>query len=107
MERFEHTQGLNSIRIKCSVPHIYCPIGKATYTADVTIDLTPNQYLLDYVEVENFMKNYSGKQMIIEDVCAGIYSYILKEYEPVWFKVTIEVNDAVHCPVTVTKQYFH
>lgn len=65
-----------------------CPIGKELFTAQVTIDFTPNKYLIDVELTKNIIElKFSGMTGMIEDVCNRIFEYLMR-YEPSKLTVT-------------------
>lgn len=78
----------------------FCPIGKAWYTNEFKASFFPNEYYLDYLDVENFInKEIEGKSLTIEEACKKLYDYLYEKVDNV--QVESHVNDATHFPVKV------
>lgn len=102
MARFENKQGISKICFKQNI-QCYCPLGYDWYTNHITVEMVPGKVIPDYCELDDFTRGIAGKSLIIEDVVAQIWDHITIEYEPSFLRVTSDVDDAKHMPVSVTK----
>ena len=102
MSRFENKQGISKISFTQNI-QCYCPLGYDWYTNHVTVEMVPSNVIPDYCEIDDFTRGLAGKSLIIEDVVVSIWDHIMTEYEPKWLKVTSDVDDAKHMPVSVVK----
>ncbi len=83
----------------------YCPLGDDWYTNQFTVQIVPDKLLVDYVEVEKFIrKEIGGKSYILEEAVSTLFNYIQDSMQPKYLRVSSYGNDAVHFPVTVTKE---
>lgn len=102
MATFENTAQVLSIQYYKSC-RCYCPLGKAWYTNNFTIDIEPADRLIDYLDIDAFIaEEIEGKELIIEDAAAKLKAYIKAAIDPVSVEVTTDVTDAGHGDVTVT-----
>lgn len=81
---------------------LYCPIGEDYYTADIFIDFEPNEHYMDYIHLDGFLNDMSGKSLTIEDAAQEIYDE-LQRYKPRKAVVKIEAFSNTHLHVIVTK----
>lgn len=82
----------------------YCPLGKDWYTNNFTIHITPNEFIPDYCDVDEFVKKQiNNQQYIIEKAVSELHRYITETYKPLFCKIISSVNDATHSPVIVEK----
>ena len=103
MAKFKHTQGISSAVFTKTIT-VYCPLGKDFYTAELTVDFRPDEWMMDYIDVENFIDKLQGSTNIIEDVVAKIHAHLNEEYQPKYVKVVCNATNAKHFPVIVTKE---
>ena len=103
MARFNNEMGITKICMFANI-QVYCSIGKAFFTARMSIEMVPNAVIPDYIEVEDHIRDLSGEAMVIEECVGRVYDYINLNYEPMSLLVRANVSDARHMPVTVEKQ---
>lgn len=103
MAKFKHTQGISKCTFYKTIT-VYCPLGKDYYTAFLTVDFYPNEWMMDYMDVEAFIDGLQGTHNIIEDLVAKIHDHLRTEYEPKHVKVVCDATNAKHFPVQVTKE---
>lgn len=103
MAKFEHIQGITSAVFTKTIT-VYCPLGKDFYTAELTVDFRPARWMMDYIDVENFIETLQGSTNIIEDVVSKIHAHLTEEYHPKYVKVVCNATNAKHFPVIVTKE---
>ena len=103
MPNIKNTQRISNILIEKQI-HMFCPMGKDTYKADITIDIIPDKEIMDYCETDAFIKSMNHAPFIIEDAVAVIYAHILDTIKPLYLEVTIHASEGAHMPVTVSKQ---
>ena len=96
-----NTQSITTIEADKRIS-LYCPIGKDYYTADIHIKFIPDKYYMDYIDLDVFINELSGKHLTIEDACNEIYNE-LQKYKPSKTSVTIEAFSNTHLNVKVTK----
>ena len=101
---FKNEQGITKIKFTQNA-QCFCPLGNDWYTNQFTVEIVPNELLADYVDVEKFIRNeIAGKSFILEDAVSTLFNYIHEQVEPKYLKVSSYGDDAVHFPVTVTKE---
>ena len=101
---FKNEQGITKIKFTQNA-QCFCPLGNDWYTNQFTVEIVPNELLADYVDVEKFIrKEISGKTLILEEAVSTLFNYIQTEIKPKYLKVSSYGADAVHFPVTVTKE---
>lgn len=103
MAKFKHTQGIDHCTFWKTIT-VYCPLGKDFYTANLTVDFYPNEWMMDYIDVENFIESLQGSTNIIEDVVAKVHEHLTTEYQPHKVKVSVLAQNAKHFDVNVTKE---
>lgn len=103
MAKFEHTQNLSLINYNKTIT-LFCPLGNDYYTATIKVELTPNKFLMDYLDEEEYFKKLQGSKLIIEDLTEQVYNHLYNEYKPSYLKVEVSACNATHFPVVVTKQ---
>lgn len=103
MAKFEHTQDLTSINYMKTIT-LFCPLGNDYYTAGIEVSMAPGEYVMDYLDEENFFKELQGKKLIIEDLVNTVYEHIMYEYAPTYLYVSVKAYNATHFPVVVTKE---
>ena len=81
---------------------LYCPIGKDYYTADVFMKFVPDEYYMDYIDLDTFLNRLSGLSLTIEDAADTIYQE-LQRYKPHKANVMIEAFSNTHLHAKVTK----
>lgn len=119
---FKNKQGISKIVFSPKFPcHNECPLGqlvcdaeakakgkepkKAHYTNNFTVTFIPNRVICDYCDIEAWIaENLNDKLLIIEDVVEKLFTYIYDTYKPKYLRVESFVQDAIHGPVTVTKE---
>lgn len=102
MPKFKNEYGVSKIKYtqKC---RCFCPIGKADYTNNFTVTITPKKWIPDYCEIDKFIReSLEGESLVIEEATYKLKQKIIEDVHP--RKVTVEsaVNDAVHGNVVVT-----
>lgn len=81
--------------------HCYCPLGNDWYTNNIIITIYPAYTLVDYCDIDKFIKNeIEGKKYIIEEAVAAIKKEI-QNMASCDVEVRSTVADAVHGEVTV------
>ena len=79
-------------------------MGNDWYTANIEVEIMPDQLIPDYCDVDAFVtRKISGKELIIEQVVYELYQYFEKEYNPASLKVSVKTDNAAHSAVVVTK----
>lgn len=97
----KNTQSITVIEAKKQIS-LYCPLGSDYYTANINIKFQPNQWYMDYIDLDKFLNKMSGMHLIIEEAVDVIYKR-LRRYEPHKIKVTIEAFSNTHLDVVVSK----
>lgn len=103
MAKFKNTMGITNIKMFANL-QAFCTIGKAFFTASMTIELTPGEIIPDYIEVEDYIRALSGQTLLIEDCVDLVFNYVTENYKPLKLVVSAHTGDAKHMPVTVEKQ---
>ena len=103
MAKFKHTQGISYVDFTKTIT-VFCPLGNDYYTADINVRFHPNQWMMDYIDVEKYIMSLQGSRNIIEDIATSVYDYLKKEYSPNKVRVSIYAYNAAHFPVTVVKE---
>lgn len=104
MDKFKNKQGITQITMHKDVK-LFCPMGQDWYTAEICINLTPGEWIMDYCDIDLFIDSLEGDNLIIEDLIETIFDYIDEECCPTWLRVEAEVNNAAHMPVVVAKEF--
>lgn len=97
----KNTQSINLIEGDKRIS-LYCPIGEDYYTADIHFKFVPDQYYMDYIDLDKFICGLSGKNLTIEDAAETVHEE-LQKYSPLKSCVTIEADSNTHLHVTVAK----
>lgn len=100
MPKFKY--GVSKIKYtqKC---RCFCPIGKADYTNNFTVTITPKKWIPDYCEIDKFIhEQLDGKSLVIEDAACKLKQWLTGKIHPYWVEVESDVTDGVHGHVTVT-----
>lgn len=105
MAKFKHTQGLASIEFEKTIT-VWCPLGNDYYTATIGVYFRPGEYLMDYLDEEDYFKELSGEKLIIEDLLAKVFDHYMKTYEPKELTITVNATNATHFPVKVCKYFY-
>lgn len=101
--RFENRYDITKIRMTKKI-HNLCTIGQDWFTNNLEIEFIPNEIIPDYIEVDEMIQKFEGKELVIEELLSGILNE-LKEYKPLYVKVVSKVDDAMHLPVEVIAEY--
>lgn len=102
MPKFKNEYGVSKIKYtqKC---RCFCPIGKADYTNNFTVTITPKKWIPDYCEIDKFIREQlDGKSLVIEDAVCKLKQWLTGEIHPYRVEVESDVTDGVHGHVTVT-----
>lgn len=103
MAKFEHTQGLSVIEFDKTIT-VFCPLGDDYYTATIGVEFVPNEWVMDYLDVEDMFKNLQGSKLIIEDLTVAVFEHLNNNYAPAYLRVVTHAENATHFPVTVVKE---
>jgi len=103
LAKFPHTQGIKSVAFDKTIT-VYCPLGNDFYTAQLLVEFHPNEWMMDYIDVDRFIQTMQGRNLIIEDVVKELHDHLTTEYSPYYVKVTCYATNAAHFPVTVIKE---
>ena len=102
--RLANTYGIKVIQIEAEAK-CFCPLGKDWYTNHFLIEMNPAEFIPDYCDIDNFIKEkINGAHLIIEAAVDFLYAYIKNEYAPEYLKITSYVDDATHSTVNVVKE---
>lgn len=102
--RFKNENNISKITMKLTSKN-YCPLGRDWYTNQFTVEFIPGEYLCDYLDVIEYIKNsINEKNLIIEDSVSILFDYMRDEYKPSYLKVSSLVTDATHPEVLVEKE---
>ena len=101
MASFYNEQGISRIKMFGKV-HCFCPLGGDWYDADIDVELSPADTIMDYCDVDKFFDSLNGDNLIIEDVVSRVFNYFCVYY-PSDLSVTAKVDNGAHLPVEVTK----
>lgn len=120
MGMFKNTQKVTKIVFEPLVTHNFCPLGQLLcdrlakdgskkllphYTNHFKITMIPGEYVCDYVDVEDWIKeNINNENLIIEDCVTLLFDYVYDTYKPTYLKVETHVDDAMHGAVTVERE---
>lgn len=97
----ENTQRISLIKANKQIC-LFCPLGDDYYTANIQIKFAPNDYYMDYIDLDVFLAEMSGMKLTIEEAVDMIYKE-LQRYRPLRTNVTIEAFSNTHLNVTVVK----
>lgn len=103
MAKFENTDGILSIKMDGVLVMCFCPIGKTMCTYDVTIEMEPDEWIPDYLEVEAMIRLLEGKEYTLESACAEICNNVNGYVRPKKVSVVVKCEDARHMPAEVKK----
>lgn len=103
MAKFENTDGISSIKMDGVSVKCFCPIGKSMCTYNVTIEMEPDKWIPDYIEVGAMIQLLEEKEYTLESACAEICNNVNKYVRPKKVSVTILCKDARHMPAEVKK----
>lgn len=101
MPRFKNEYGVSKIKYtqKC---RCFCPIGKADYTNNFTVTITPKKWIPDYCEIDKFIREcLEGENLVIEEAASKLKKKLVEDVHPSWIMVESAVNDASHGNVVV------
>lgn len=98
----QNTQGITYIEFTRTI-RPFCPLGRDTYSAKITVSLQPDEQLFDFCDVDKAIQELSKKSLIAEDVAKEVYDLIAK-YKPVNLCVRIDAESNTHFPVTIIKE---
>lgn len=84
----------------------WCPIGQQSYIADVTVEVLPVDEIPDYCELNRELDGINGKELIIEALATEVYAITKAAFGNAPAKVTVDVKESAHMPVTVAKGDF-
>ena len=96
-----NTQSITSIKAEKRIS-LFCPLGNDYYTADIYITFIPQNYYMDYIDLDKFLNNMGGMKLTIEEAIDMIYKE-LQRYKPLQTNVTIEAFSNTHLNVVVSK----
>ena len=99
---FKNSQGVTGFSVQGKY-HAYCPMGHAWYSGRLRISADNPGMIPDYCEVDKHISTLNGKEIIIEDAVADVFSFVADQIQSGFLYVTCSVDDAAHSPVTVTK----
>lgn len=105
MAKFGNTMGITRIvmqfELKC-----YCTIGKTLCTYRVQVELEPNGYIPDYLEVQESVEEMNNHWYTMEAACEEIYGKIQAQVnnDYSYMKISVFCSDARHFPVEVVKE---
>lgn len=102
MNKIENVDSIDRIEFSKNIT-LYCPLGYGYYLAKVSVDITPDEILMDYLDIEEFFKSMEGQEFIIEEAVAKIHDFLKTHYRPLAVIVKVTAESNVHFPVTVTK----
>lgn len=81
----------------------FCPLGNDYYTAQITIELQPNELLFDFIDLTNYLDKLNGEAFIVEALCQEVFEYLDCKIKPAHLSVTVEASSNKHLPVAVNK----
>lgn len=104
MKRIKNEQEINKITM-CPTAYTKCVIGQDWYKNELEIEIVPDLWYPDYIEVDQWiMEEIDGQEFNIEDVVDKIYKKINLEFYPKFIKVTNHIKGCkTHFDVIVTK----
>lgn len=103
MAKFANLSGISSIKMDGVSVKCFCPIGKSMCTYNVTIEMEPDKWIPDYIEVGNMIQSLNGREFTLELACARICSNLNDYVNPKEVSVTVRCEDAKHMPAEVKK----
>ena len=69
MAKFENADGISSIKMDGVSVKCFCPIGKSMCTYNVTIEMEPDKWIPDYIEVGAMIQLLEEKEYTLESAC--------------------------------------
>lgn len=103
MSKFKHTQGISEVEFSKTIT-VFCPLGNDYYTANINVVFAPDEWMMDYIDVDKFIQSIQGERLIIEDVVDKIHTHLTDTYKPKYVTVKLYAENAAHFPVVVTKK---
>lgn len=103
MAKFENVDGISSIKMDGVSVKCFCPIGKSMCTYNVTIEMEPDKWIPDYIEVGAMIQLLEEKEYTLESACAEICNNLNDYVNPKKVSVTTLCRDARHMPAEVKK----
>lgn len=103
MAKFKNIDGIGSIKMDGMSVKCFCPIGKSMCTYNVTIEMEPDKWIPDYIEVGAMIQLLEEKEYTLESACAEICNNLNDYVNPKKVSVTILCRDARHMPAEVKK----
>lgn len=97
----ENTQKISLINADKQIS-LFCPLGDDYYTANIHIKFAPQNYYMDYIDLDKFLNNMGGMKLTIEEAVDMIYKE-LQRYKPLQTNVTIKAFSNTHLDVVVSK----
>lgn len=101
MKKIENKEKISYINFKRTVQP-YCPLGNDYYSAEIDVDFYPDQYYMDYCEVDEKIQSFGGMELTIEELINEVYNLLL-EFNPKNLDVSVYGNSNKHFPVHVRK----
>ena len=98
-----HTHGLTMCNINIPYSAI-CSVGKKPFWGTVLIEYKPQDLLLEFVSVEDFVKSLGTQSIIIEDVAQLVFYEISRALGDIPLRVSVNARTTVHAPVYVQKK---
>lgn len=103
----ENTWKIDHVQMECKAEAIMCPLGRAPYTAEFTVDAYDPEEIPDYLDVQKFLdRHMTNSTYIIEELLPLFERYLIKAFDPLRLQIIVSVRDAAHFPVTLAKFYF-
>jgi len=102
MGAFKNTMGISNISFDHSA-RCYCPLGDDFYTGEIHVYFEPGDTIPDYLDVQKAIDKLTGQELNGEGIVEKVFEIML-EYKPKLLEVTVDINDAGHFPVSITKE---
>lgn len=90
MRTYSNDNGINRMEFVVPVT-VFCPLGPNYYRAKVTCELTLDEKIVDFLDLEEyFKKELNGKELTTEQLCDEVYQTLSDAYKPYHIKVVVE-----------------
>ena len=100
----EGNMNINYIRYAQEVfPH--CEIGKENYKGKIKVYMEPGEYIMDYCDEYQFIKEtYNDNSWSGEVLVNHYFNHLVEQYGPKHLQVVLFATTSGHFPVEISKE---